>query len=424
MFTKRKIAILGLGEVGFAILLAFARKYSVVGYDISQKRIRTIKKDKALRALMEKNKSIKITHDERYLAKSDFYIVAVNTPLTDANEPDCSYFLLAAKMVGKYLKQGDVVVFESTVAPGTTETLCLSILESVSHLKAGRDFFLGFSPERINPGDKKHTLINTVKIISGINEKSAMMIKSVYQRVIAAGLYLAPNVKVAEAAKLLENLQRNVNIAFINEMAKLFHCLDIDVHEVVNAAKTKWNFVPYNPGFVGGACIPINPYYLLDVAKKIKFTPKLLLTAMQTNESMGKYFFEQIKNCFASEGVDIKGVRIVIFGLTYKKNYDSIAFSKVFDLIGFLEKNGAKVFCHDPLAKALDIKDQYGVDVSPLSKIPIFDAAVFVVAHDGYDDVIYNVCKKKLAGIKMVFDFTSSLSVDAFAEIDIKLWRF
>jgi UDP-N-acetyl-D-galactosamine dehydrogenase len=395
-----KIALVGLGYVGLPIALEFAKKYSVIGFDISEERL-----DKLRKGIDPSNefepenfngKDIEFTSSIDKLGEASFYIVAVPTPIDKFNQPDLKPLISASVSVGKALKQGDYVVYESTVYPGCTEDDCVPVLEQYSGLKAGVDFKFGYSPERINPGDKVHTLTNTVKIVSGCDNQALETIAAVYDSIIIPGVHKAPEIKVAEAAKIIENTQRDVNIALMNELSIIFSRMDINTFDVLEAAGTKWNFQKFFPGLVGGHCIGVDPYYLVHKAKELKYHPQIINAGRFINDSMGGYIGKKIVKQIIAEGKSVLGARVLVLGITFKENVSDIRNSKVADIVRELEDYGCKVDVADPYAAADEVMHEYNIRLSDQKEIAKYgkergyDAVVIAVAHNEYRNLDEN----------------------------------
>lgn len=395
-----KIALVGLGYVGLPIALEFAKKYSVIGFDISEERL-----DKLRKGIDPSNefepenfngKDIEFTSSIDKLGEASFYIVAVPTPIDKFNQPDLKPLISASVSVGKALKQGDYVVYESTVYPGCTEDDCVPVLEQYSGLKAGVDFKFGYSPERINPGDKVHTLTNTVKIVSGCDNQALETIAAVYDSIIIPGVHKAPEIKVAEAAKIIENTQRDVNIALMNELSIIFSRMDINTFDVLEAAGTKWNFQKFFPGLVGGHCIGVDPYYLVHKAKELKYHPQIINAGRFINDSMGGYIGKKIVKQIIAEGKSVLGARVLVLGITFKENVSDIRNSKVADIVRELEDYGCKVDVADPYAAADEVMHEYNIRLSDQKEIAQYgkergyDAVVIAVAHNEYRNLDEN----------------------------------
>ena len=384
----KRIAVVGLGYVGLPIELELARTMSVIGFDINEERLEQLRQDEDPNGESDSSqfidRDILFTSSISELQKASFYIIAVPTPIDQHNEPDLTPLLSATKMVGSVLSSGDYVVYESTVYPGCTEEDCLPLLEKCSGLKAGKEFKYGYSPERINPGDKQHTLQNTVKIVSGCDEEAIRNIYKVYESVVTeASLHVATSIKVAEAAKIIENTQRDVNIALMNELSIIFDRMGINTYDVLEAAGTKWNFLHFSPGLVGGHCIGVDPYYLVHKAKELQYHPKMINSGRFVNDSMGRYIAKKIVKKIISLGKNILNARVLILGITFKENVSDIRNSKVVDMIHEFQDFGAKVDVVDSYASPVEVERAYGIVLSdaPIGK---YDAIVLAVAHNNY----------------------------------------
>ena len=387
---KKTLAVIGLGYVGLPITLEFARKMKVTGFDIKPDRIDKMKQgidpsgEVPGEAFLGCN--IKFTSDEKDLKDASFYIVAVPTPIDDHKQPDLTPLLSACGTVGKYLSQGDYVVFESTVYPGCTEEECVPILEHLSGLKYREQFKVGFSPERINPGDKNHTLTSIVKVTSGCDEESARVIAGLYELVIMAGVFQASSIQVAEAAKIIENTQRDINIAFMNELSMIFAKMGLNTYEVLEAAGTKWNFLNFYPGLVGGHCIGVDPYYLSYKAKKFGHHARIINSGRDINDGMGSYVAGQGLKQLATMNKDIHKCRILVMGITFKENVGDIRNSRVVDMIREFHSFGIHVDIIDPKASAREVKEEYGLELKSSFKGP-YDAVILAVNHKEYLDL-------------------------------------
>lgn len=385
---KKRIAVVGLGYVGLPIALELAKSMSVIGFDINETQLKRLQQHEDPNHELDNNqflhRDICFTSSKEVLKRASFYIVAVPTPIDQHNEPDLKPLLSATQTIGEVLDRGDYVVYESTVYPGCTEEDCIPLMEKTSGLKAGEEFKFGYSPERINPGDKKHILQNTVKIVSGCDEEAIQNIYNVYQNVVTeAGLHVAPSIKVAEAAKIIENTQRDVNIALMNELSIIFDRMGINTYDVLEAAGTKWNFLHFTPGLVGGHCIGVDPYYLVHKAKELQYHPKMINSGRFVNDSMGRYIAKKIVKRILSLGKNILNARILIWGITFKENVSDIRNSKVVDMIHEFQDFGAQVDVVDPMASPSDVERAYGIKLSesPSGK---YDAMVVAVAHQEY----------------------------------------
>ena len=398
-----KISVIGLGYVGLPLALSFSKKFNIVGFDINEEKINNYKKgiditnEVSASSLIKSN--IEFTSDETLLKNCKFHIVVVPTPTKSDNTPDLSPLIEATKILGRNLIQNSIVVYESTVYPGATEEVCIPILEKESGLKCGIDFKVGYSPERINPGDKIHTLENTIKIVSAIDHEALKIISKVYSLIISVGIYEAESIKIAEAAKVIENSQRDLNIAFFNEISILLNKLNIDSSSVIKAASTKWNFISLTPGLVGGHCISVDPYYLIHKAKTLDVNLSLLNTARIINDNMAKYIVDSTIKTIIKANKKIKGCRIAILGITFKEDCSDIRNSKVFDIIRLLKEYDTEVIVSDPLADPDYVKDNYQIDLIDINNINNIDSVIFAVPHKEYKnlslDFIYSMFKNK-----------------------------
>lgn len=384
---EKKIAIVGLGYVGLPLAMGFADKLSVIGYDINEDRLAKLREgidpNGELDSSQWKGKDIEFTSSVDKLKEASFYVIAVPTPIDQHNEPDLTPLLLATRTVASVLDPGDYVVYESTVYPGCTEEDCVPLLEEISGLKCKQDFKIGYSPERINPGDKVHTLQNTVKIVSGCDDESLSEIKQVYGLIIEAGLHQASSIRVAEAAKIIENTQRDVNIALMNELSIIFDRMGINTFDVLEAAGTKWNFLHFYPGLVGGHCIGVDPYYLVHKAKELQYHPKMINSGRFVNDSMGRYIAKKIVKKVLAQGKNILHARVLVMGITFKENVSDIRNSKVVDMVREFMDFGAVVDVVDPYASPLAVEQEYGIELKEQPGKD-YDAIVVAVAHKDY----------------------------------------
>ena len=392
-----KIGVIGLGYVGLPLARLFATKYPVIGFDINQKRISELEKGvdntlelseqqlkQVLKVDTQMDNGLFCTSEKEALRSCNFYIVTVPTPVDRHNRPDLTPLYKASETVGSVLKVGDIVIYESTVYPGVTEEECVPMLERVSGLKYNKEFFAGYSPERINPGDKEHTVEKILKVTSGSTPDIGRKVDELYRSVISAGTHLAPNIKVAEAAKVIENSQRDINIAFVNELAKIFNLMCIDTHDVLAAAATKWNFLPFKPGLVGGHCIGVDPYYLAQKAQELGYHPEIILAGRRMNDGMGDYVAKQVVKLMIRKGINIKDSELLMLGITFKENCPDVRNTKVVDVIMALKDYGITVSVYDPWANQNEVKKEYGLDIS--NKLPEqkFDAVFLSVAHKDF----------------------------------------
>ena len=383
-----KIAVIGLGYVGLPLARLFSTKFTTVGFDMNQARVdalmtghdATLEVDDCLLQEAIAN-GFKCTTDLEEIRDCNFYVVAVPTPVDDNNRPDLNPLWGASETVGKVISKGDIVVYESTVYPGVTEEECLPVVERVSGLKFNEDFFAGYSPERINPGDKEHTVEKIKKVTSGSTPKIADIVDSVYNAVLINGTHKAPSIKVAEASKIIENSQRDVNIAFMNELAKIFNAMGIDTHDVIEAAASKWNFIKLNPGLVGGHCISVDPYYLIQKAQVYGVLPRIMFSARRLNDGMGAYVANQTIKCMNKKGVMVKVAKILLMGVTFKENCPDVRNTKIVDIYTTLQEYTNNVTVYDPWANADVVKHEYGIDITTELPIEKFDAVIMGVAH-------------------------------------------
>ena len=383
-----KIAVIGLGYVGLPLARLFSTKFTTVGFDMNQARVdalmtghdATLEVDDCLLQEAIAN-GFKCTTDLEEIRDCNFYVVAVPTPVDDNNRPDLNPLWGASETVGKVISKGDIVVYESTVYPGVTEEECLPVVERVSGLKFNEDFFAGYSPERINPGDKEHTVEKIKKVTSGSTPKIADIVDSVYNAVLINGTHKAPSIKVAEASKIIENSQRDVNIAFMNELAKIFNAMGFDTHDVIEAAASKWNFIKLNPGLVGGHCISVDPYYLIQKAQVYGVLPRIMFSARRLNDGMGAYVANQTIKCMNKKGVMVKDAKILLMGVTFKENCPDVRNTKIVDIYTTLQEYTNNVTVYDPWANADVVKHEYGIDITTELPIEKFDAVIMGVAH-------------------------------------------
>ena len=408
-----KIAIIGLGYVGLPLAHAFSFKYEVIGFDVAQWRINELKNgmDRTLELSEAQVKEAIVNNMQFTTALDDIkdcniYIVTVPTPIDKNKRPDLSPLIKASESVGSVLKKDDIVIYESTVYPGATEEECVPILEQFSGLKFNKDFFCGYSPERINPGDKEHTVTKILKITAGSTPAIGKKVDELYASVITAGTHLAPTIKVAEAAKVIENSQRDINIAFINELAIIFNKLDIDTNAVLDAASTKWNFLPFRPGLVGGHCIGVDPYYLTHKAQQVGHNPEIILAGRRINDNMGIYVANQVVKLMIKKGHKVDGARVLVLGITFKENCPDIRNSKVVDVIQELKEFGCNVDISDYWADKDEVKHEYNLDLTDNINYQEYTAIVLAVAHDEYKDIKINSDSQVIFDIKSIFDFS------------------
>ncbi|MBF0760435.1 nucleotide sugar dehydrogenase [Dysgonomonas mossii] len=398
--NKIKIAIIGLGYVGLPLARLFATKYPVVGFDINQARIKelmsgvdhTLEVDADILQSVLKNENsdnigLFCSCNLEDISDCNYYIVTVPTPVDKNNRPDLTPLYKASETVGKVINKGDIVIYESTVYPGATEEDCIPVVEKISGLKYNVDFFAGYSPERINPGDKEHTVEKIKKVTSGSTPEVGEKVNALYSSVIKAGTHLAPTIKVAEAAKVIENSQRDINIAFVNELKKIFDRMNIDTNAVLQAAGTKWNFLPFKPGLVGGHCIGVDPYYLAQKAQEYGYHPEIILAGRRLNDSMGEYVASEVVKKMIKQGIQIKGANILVLGITFKENCPDVRNTKVVDVIRELKEYGTNITIYDPWANPEEVEHEYGLDIE--TKLPNgkFDAVVLAVSHKEFEEL-------------------------------------
>lgn len=396
---NHKIAIIGLGYVGLPLARLFATQFPVVGFDINEKRIAQLNQgvDETLEVEEELLKSALIAHNPHReekglfcthlledIADSNIYIVTVPTPVDKHNRPDLTPLYKASETVAKVLKKGDIVVYESTVYPGVTEEECIPVLEKYSGLKFNEDFYAGYSPERINPGDKLHTVEKILKVTSGSTPEIGKVVDDLYKKVITAGTHLAPSIKVAEAAKVIENSQRDINIAFVNELAKIFNLMGIDTHDVLTAAGTKWNFLPFKPGLVGGHCIGVDPYYLAQKAQEYGYHPEIILAGRRMNDSMGAYVAGEVVKQMLKKDLKVKDSHVLVLGITFKENCPDVRNTKVVDVVKNLQDYGINITIYDPWANSAEVQHEYGLTSETTLDNKKYDAIVLAVAHNDF----------------------------------------
>ncbi len=384
----RVIAVIGLGYVGLPLAMAFAKKWPVIGFDVSSERIKEIRAGRDRTGEVEASAlataGIEFTDEPGRLERANFFIVAVPTPVDRAHQPDLSRLIRASETVGSHLRPGSMVVYESTVYPGVTEEVCVPVLERVSGLRCGPEFKVGYSPERINPGDREHCFERIIKVVAAIDEESLALAAEIYGSVVEAGVYRAPNIKTAEAAKVIENTQRDLNIALMNELAMIFHGLGLDTAGVLEAAGTKWNFLSFKPGLVGGHCIGVDPYYLTHKAEDVGYHPQVILAGRRINDGMGKYIAEQTVKLLIRQEVNVRQAQVAVLGLAFKENVPDIRNSKTVDIIRELEDYGLRTWVHDPLILPEDAQREYGIRLSSAEELAGSDAVVLAVGHRAF----------------------------------------
>ena len=424
---NRKVSVVGLGYVGLPVAVAFGKQTSCIGFDINEHRIAELKRGEDSTLEVEpadlKSATITFTADPAVLAQADFHIVAVPTPIDNAKRPDLTPVLKASITVGKVLKRGDIVVYESTVYPGATEEDCVPVLEQHSGLKCGVDFFVGYSPERINPGDKEHTFTKITKVVSGQTPEVLEIVARVYESVVTAGVHRAATIKVAESAKVIENTQRDLNIALMNELALIFQRLNIDTRDVLAAAGTKWNFLKFDPGLVGGHCIGVDPYYLTHRAQIAGYIPQVILAGRSINDDMGRYVAQQLVKLMIQDGSPVKGSVITVLGFTFKEDVPDLRNTRVIDIIEELRDYGADVQIHDPCAHADEAHEEYGIRLTAEAELKPASAVVLAVPHRQYLAQGWSaVTNRLLNGCGVVADVKAKLD-RATCPDGVSLWR-
>jgi UDP-N-acetyl-D-galactosamine dehydrogenase len=424
---QRNISVIGLGYVGLPVAVAFGKQRRVIGYDIDPDRIddlnNCLDRTREVKVSDLADADILFTSTAENLRMADFHIVAVPTPIIKSKHPDLAPVLRASEILGEQLKQGDIVVYESTVYPGVTEEECVPVLERKSGLKCGVDFFVGYSPERINPGDKQHTFTSITKVVSGQDENTLDIVASVYESVVEAGVHRAPSIKVAEAAKVIENTQRDLNISLMNELSLIFHTMDIDTYDVLEAASTKWNFLRFEPGLVGGHCIGVDPYYLTHKAQINGYTPRVILAGRGINDNIGSYIARKVIQTMIHSGCAVRDSRVTIMGFSFKENVPDIRNTRIIDIVKELEAYAIQVQITDPLADPKDALHEYGVNIIPEHRLAPADAVILAVPHRGYLargwDGVLPLLK---SGRGVVADIKAKLPRDE-TPAGVKLWR-
>ena len=422
------VAIVGLGYVGLPLAVEFGKKRKTIGFDLSQVKVENYRRfidptgevsDEDLRAASQ----LTVTTDPATLAQADFIVVAVPTPVDSAHQPDFSPLVGASESIGKHMKRGATIVYESTVYPGATEEVCVPILEKFSGKRWKRDFHVGYSPERINPGDKEHTLTRILKVVSGDCPETLDKVAGLYQSIITAGVFRASSIRVAEAAKVIENTQRDLNIALMNELAILFDRIGIDTLEVLQAAGTKWNFLPFRPGLVGGHCIGVDPYYLTHKADMIGYHPQVILAGRRINDGMGKFIAEQTVKHMIRNGSQVKGARVNVLGLTFKENCPDIRNTRVIDVINELKSYGIDVHVHDPVSDAAEARHEYGLELESWDALPRADAVVVAVAHRQFITMPLAEYFSKVVEHGCFIDVKSQFDLTALQRAGLTVWR-
>ena len=413
-----KIAVIGLGYVGLPLAVEFAKKYSVIGFDISDSRVRELEtghdstlevSDSELQSVLNKDKRLKLSANSSDLESCNIYIVTVPTPVDKNNRPILTPLIKASETIGRYLNTGDIVVYESTVYPGVTEDECVPVLEEFSGLKFNEGFYVGYSPERINPGDKERTVTKIRKVTSGSTPETGSIVDNLYRSIITAGTHLAPTIKVAEAAKVIENAQRDINIAFVNELAKIFNKLEIDTHDVLDAAATKWNFLPFKPGLVGGHCIGVDPFYLAQKAQEVGYHPEIILAGRRLNDSMGEYVATEVLKLMVKNQIAVKDAKVLMLGITFKENCPDIRNTKAIDVYNALKSFHMDISVYDPWASIEETKEEYNINLLSELNNNTYDAIIHTVAHDDFKKLDLESLKNNKA---VIYDVKGKLDIN------------
>lgn len=425
---SQTIAIVGLGYVGLPLAVEFGKKFKTIGYDLSAEKIAAYRKfcdptGEIDSADLKAARQLTYTSNPEDLAAADVIIVAVPTPVDSAHKPDLSALRGSSQAVGRHMKRGATVVYESTVYPGATEEVCIPILEEESGLAWKKDFFVGYSPERINPGDKNRTLPRIVKVVAGDTPGTTERLAAVYGAVVTAGIHRAGSIKIAEAAKVIENTQRDLNIALMNELAVIFKRLDIDTLEVLLAAGTKWNFMPFRPGLVGGHCIGVDPYYLTHKAEMVGYHPQVILAGRRINDGMGQFVAEQTIKQMIAHDLPVKGADVIVLGLTFKENVRDLRNSKVIDVVNELKSYGCRVHIHDPIASDREAQHEYGICLTPWDRLPMANAIIAAVPHKDYADMGIGRIVGKLVPSGIFADVKGAFDPDSVRATGVHLWR-
>ncbi len=422
------IAVIGLGYVGLPLAVEFSKKYSVIGFDIDRDRINELKNNfdrtnEIPQEILEESNDLKLTFSEEDIAESNIYIVTVPTPVDRNNHPDFGPLQSSSTMIASLLKKGDLVIYESTVYPGATEEICVPILQRVSNLRYNEDFSCGYSPERINPGDREHKLTNIKKITSGSNVEASKLVDELYKSIVTVGTFNTSSIAVAEAAKVIENTQRDVNIALSNELAIIFNKLNIDTAEVLEAASTKWNFIPFAPGLVGGHCIGVDPYYLTYKAVEVGYHPEIILAGRRINDNMGQYIAENTIIELAKKGINAIGSKVLIMGLTFKENCPDMRNTKIVSIKAHLTEYNCRVDVTDPFADKNEAKKLFNIDLIELDLIEGYDAVILAVKHDEYLNFSNSMWQKIVKKNGVLIDVKSAITKKMFSKNDISHWR-
>lgn len=426
--TATVVGVIGLGYVGLPLAVEFGKKFRTIGFDLKKEILESYKKhvDPTGEVSPEQLKSATLceyTSDPSRLSEADFIIVAVPTPVNEAHQPDLHPLISASETAGRHMKKGVTIIYESTVYPGATEDDCIPVLEKFSKMSWKKDFFVGYSPERINPGDKERTLTKIVKVVSGDTPETLEKVKNLYESIITAGVFPTKTIKEAEAAKIIENTQRDLNIALINELAVIFDRLGIDTINVLEAAGSKWNFLPFRPGLVGGHCIGVDPYYLTHKAETLGYHPQVILAGRRINDSMGKFIAEKTVKKMITQGINIKNAKVSVLGLTFKEDCPDLRNSRVIDIIHELESYGIDVQVHDPISDPLEAEHYYRVNLTEWNSLKKADALVFAVSHRFYRDLDIKVIKEKVSENGVIIDVKSIFNGNTFKDTGLSFWR-
>ncbi|TWJ16718.1 nucleotide sugar dehydrogenase [Geobacter argillaceus] len=422
------VAVVGLGYVGLPLAVAFGKKHQTIGFDLSATKVESYRKGidptgEVSAAEFNEASFLTFTTDPSLLSGAEYIVVAVPTPVDTAHQPNLQPLIESSRLIGKHMDEGTVVIYESTVYPGATEEVCVPVLETYSGLTWPKDFHVGYSPERINPGDREHTVTSIVKVVSGDDSETLVKIAMLYSSIITAGIHCAPSIKVAEAAKVIENTQRDLNIALMNELSIIFGHLGIDTLDVLEAAGTKWNFLPFRPGLVGGHCIGVDPYYLTHKAESIGYHPQVILAGRRINDGMGKHVAEQTVKLMIRAGRPVKGGKVNLLGLTFKENCPDLRNSRVIDIIDELRSYGVEVFVHDPVAEPAEAVREYGLTLCDWDELPIADAMVVAVAHQHYMRLPLESYLGKFVKGGCLIDVKSLFSRDELQNAGVNVWR-
>lgn len=428
--SQTQVAVVGLGYVGLPLAVAFGKKMPTIGFDVAERKVAAMQQGEdptgevgSAGLLAATQAQLTLTADPQQLANADFIVVAVPTPVDEAHRPDFTPLVRASETIGKHLRRGTIVIYESTVYPGATEEVCVPVLEKFSGLQWGKDFAIGYSPERINPGDKLHTLSSITKVVSGDSPETLEKVAALYSLVVDAGVYPASSIRVAEAAKVIENTQRDLNIAFMNELAIIFDRLGIDTTEVLQAAGTKWNFLPFRPGLVGGHCIGVDPYYLTHKAEMIGYQPQVILAGRRINDGMGKFVAEKTVKLMIQAGSNVRNATVNVLGLTFKENCPDVRNSKVPDIVAELQSYGIQVNVCDPWAELDEAKHEYGIDLVAQADLPQAEALIVAVAHQEFASLSPSAATALVRPGGVVIDVKSVLPAAAFTAADYTFWR-